>query len=157
MAACGEITVRDCVKTDVLSAAQHFEYKVAHFMDKAMESVFGYISVLPGAFSAYRYAAIRGDPLHKYFYVEHHTIAEMGPAMANMYLAEDRVLCFELISKKGASWQMEYVKDAIGITDAPSTMLELIKQRRRWLNGSLFSLIYYLENFMRVLAHSHHL
>ena len=56
-----------------------------------MESVFGYVSVLPGAFSAYRWKAIRGEPLNAYFYVEENSVKEMGPFMANMYLAEDRV------------------------------------------------------------------
>ena len=39
----------------VLLRAQYVEYKVSHYLDKATESLFGFISVLPGAFSTFRW------------------------------------------------------------------------------------------------------
>jgi chitin synthase len=42
-------------------AAQNFEYKMSNILDKPMESAFGFISVLPGAFSAYRFIALQND------------------------------------------------------------------------------------------------
>lgn len=90
-----------------LVAAQNFEYKMSNILDKPLESVFGYCSVLPGAFSAYRFAAITGRPLAQYFLGE-------NPAASiytsNLYLAEDRILCFELVTKKREPWILKYVK-----------------------------------------------
>ena len=46
--------------------SQYYEYKLSNYLDKAAESLFGFISVLPGAFSAYRMEAIKGRPLQEY-------------------------------------------------------------------------------------------
>ena len=54
----------------------------------------------------------------------------------NMFLAEDRILCFELAAKAGDRWTLTYVKPSKAETDVPESASELIGQRRRWLNGS---------------------
>ena len=36
-----------------------------------------------------------------------------------MYLAEDRILCWELVSKRGGAWILHYVKSAYAVTDVP--------------------------------------
>ncbi len=59
-----------------------------------------------------------------------------------MYLAEDRILCFELVTKEREGWLLRYVKSAKAYTDVPDKVPEFISQRRRWLNGSLFASYY---------------
>lgn len=50
----------------MLLRAQYVEYKISHYLDKALESLFGFVSVLPGAFSTFRWDAIKGDPLTEF-------------------------------------------------------------------------------------------
>lgn len=94
-----------------------------------LQSVFGYISVLPGAFSAYRYKALQNGPdgkgpLASYFKGETMHAGGSGAGLfgeicpyqvlgfqaysfiieRNMYLAEDRILCFEIVTKKKEGW-----------------------------------------------------
>jgi chitin synthase len=143
-----------------LVATQNFEYKMSNILDKPLESAFGFISVLPGAFSAYRYIALQNDktgngPLEKYFAGEKMHGANAGIFTANMYLAEDRILCFELVSKRNCHWILQYVKSATGETDVPDTMAELILQRRRWLNGSFFAAVYAIAHFYQIFRSDH--
>ncbi|PPQ85223.1 hypothetical protein CVT25_009840, partial [Psilocybe cyanescens] len=124
------------------------------------ESVFGYITVLPGAFSAYRYIALQNDaqgegPLQKYFLGETMHGAGADIFTANMYLAEDRILCWELVSKRGGSWILHYVKSAYAVTDVPDQVPELISQRRRWLNGSFFAAVHSTVHFHYLYRSSH--
>ncbi|KAI9030244.1 chitin synthase-domain-containing protein [Hyaloraphidium curvatum] len=164
--ACGEI-VADISPgwsgvLNPLVASQAFEYKISNQLDKPLESSFGYISVLPGAFSAYRYSALTNispgvGPLAAYFHGEsvHSGAASGGILESNMYLAEDRVLCFELVAKPGEAWVLRYIASAAAVTDVPETIPELVSQRRRWLNGSTFASIYAIANWSRIYKSDH--
>jgi len=146
-----------------LVAAQNFEYKVSNILDKPLESAFGYVSVLPGAFSAYRFRAVQGRPLEQYFHGDHSLAERLGDKgingmsifQKNMFLAEDRILCFELVAKAGDRWTLTYVKPSKAETDVPETAAELIGQRRRWLNGSFAASVYSLVNFFRIYRSGH--
>ncbi|KAI8081997.1 chitin synthase 2 [Gilbertella persicaria] len=162
--ACGEIKAmlgpKGMYLLNPLVASQNFEYKMSNILDKPLESVFGHISVLPGAFSAYRYTALQNDihgvgPLEKYFLGEKMHGADADIFTANMYLAEDRILCYELVAKKDAAWVLHYVSNASGETDVPETVAEFISQRRRWLNGSFFAGIYSMVHWRKVWSSDH--
>ncbi|KAI8825096.1 chitin synthase-domain-containing protein [Fimicolochytrium jonesii] len=147
-----------------LVASQNFEYKISNILDKSLESAFGYITVLPGAFSAYRWTALQdigpgSGPLSKYFEGEarNGVVADSSIFSANLYLAEDRILCFELVAKKGSNWVLHYDSRAKADTDVPNTIPEFLSQRRRWLNGSLFAGFYALMNLPRVWGSKHSL
>ncbi|KAF4598284.1 hypothetical protein EYR38_006680 [Pleurotus pulmonarius] len=162
--ACGEIAVYKgkhwSLLANPLVAAQNFEYKISNILDKTTESMFGYISVLPGAFSAYRYIALQNDkrgvgPLASYFKGEVLHGRDTDIFTSNMYLAEDRILCFELVAKANSNWVLRYVQGAIGETDVPDALPEFILQRRRWLNGSFFAATYSIAHLGQILRSGH--
>jgi chitin synthase len=47
---CGEIMVKSPNYLNLVEACQHHEYKTSNNMNKCMESLFGYIAVLPGEY-----------------------------------------------------------------------------------------------------------
>ncbi|KAK4051051.1 Chitin synthase, class 3 [Microbotryomycetes sp. JL201] len=162
--ACGEIVTMKgkwwLGLLNPLVAAQNFEYKISNILDKPTESIFGYITVLPGAFSAYRYIALKNDelghgPLASYFKGETLAGYDADVFTSNMYLAEDRILCWELVAKRGHNWVLKFVKSAQGETDVPDTIHEFISQRRRWLNGSFFASFYALTHTFQLLGTKH--
>jgi chitin synthase len=84
-----------------------------------------------------------------------------------------QILCWELVSKRGCSWILHYVKSSYAVTDVPDQVRlfssgasarciltlpkvpELISQRRRWLNGSFFAAVHSIVHFRYIYRSSH--
>ena len=139
---------------NILLRSQYVEYKLSHYMDKAAESLFGFVSVLPGAFSTFRWKCIKGQPVNEFLKGSRDDFRDISKIMscsdANKYLAEDRIMWLEIIAKKGKEYVIHYVPDAKCLTDPPLSLTGLLKQRRRWFNGSLFASLHVLLNMWRI-------
>lgn len=159
--ACGEIIPRSESESlfNILVYAQEVEYKLSHIVDKAFESLFGYISVLPGAFSIYRYESLQPDNPHGPLWGEYFK-SILNPWLmncynSNIYLAEDRVLCLSLFAAEGFDNILKYIPGAVAFTDPPPDYGSLLSQRRRWINGSWFALLDSVKNAHKVLKSKH--
>ena len=75
--------------------------------------------------------------------------------MIVLCLTSIKILCWELVSKRGGSWILHYVKSAYAVTDVPDQVPELISQRRRWLNGSFFAAIHSVVHFHYIYRSAH--
>ena len=147
---CGEIIVKDAPWYDPLVGAQWFEYKIGHIIYKTFESLMGFIPVLPGAFSAYRWETIIEE---NYRVMRAYLLPFIDPlqldwTLTNIYfLAEDRIMSEEIMRVgKEHCYTLRFVKASKALTEGVTQLVNLIKQRRRWINGSWFALIKVLKN-----------
>ena len=152
---CGEIVPMNTEFWKIVVPAQMVEYKFAHMLDKALESIFGYITVLPGAFSAYRWEVLKGDTLWEDYFKSICRPEAMDLYYSNIYLAEDRVLCLSLVAQKEKNNILRYVRYSKAQTDVPDTISGLMTQRRRWINGSWFALIDTVYNCSKIYKSGH--
>ena len=147
---CGEIIVKDAPWYDPLVGAQWFEYKIGHIIYKSFESLMGFIPVLPGAFSSYRWQAMKEDNFQvlQAYLLPFTDPEKLGWTLTNIYfLAEDRIMSEEIV-KVGTNnyYNLRFVKGAKALTEGVDELVNFIKQRRRWINGSWFALIKVLKN-----------
>ncbi|KAJ5151104.1 Chitin synthase C [Penicillium canariense] len=163
--ACGEVhPIRD--KKSLLNpfvAAQNFDLKQSNILEKPLESVFGHVSL--GEFSAYRYRAIMGRPLERYFNGDLTLSTKLGKKgfdgmnifKKNMFFAGDRILSFELVAKAGFKWHLAFIKGSRGEVQVPTDFAEFITKRRQRLNGSLAANLYAFIHFTRLYKSGHSL
>ena len=69
---------------------------------------------------------------------------------ANKYLAEDRIMWHKIITRSG-NWKISYIPNARCQTDPPTSIDTLLKQKRRWHNGSMFVSYSVLRNWWGVI------
>ena len=73
-----------------------------------------------------------------------------------MYLAEDRILSLGIYCQIKSAYTLHYVPDAVAFTDPMKTHQDLMKQRRRWINSSLFAFLYVWKNYYFNVMESRH-
>jgi len=169
--ACGEIRVaKGFFWWKVLNpiiAAQIFEYKVSSILEKPFESIFGYISVMPGALVAYRYEALLPEPisgkgpLTAYFEPDYLVFSddhrEVGEVLQYSYFSEDQILPFLVTTRRNASYTMQYVRSAWAETELPAGIGSFLGMKRKWQNRRFFGLIYAVSNVRAIWRSGHNL
>jgi cellulose synthase/poly-beta-1,6-N-acetylglucosamine synthase-like glycosyltransferase len=73
-----------------------------------------------------------------------------------MYLAEDRILSLGIYCQMDSKYILRYVPDAIAYTDPMKDHENLMNQRRRWINSSLFAFLYVYKNYYYNVMDSNH-
>jgi cellulose synthase/poly-beta-1,6-N-acetylglucosamine synthase-like glycosyltransferase/peptidoglycan/xylan/chitin deacetylase (PgdA/CDA1 family)/spore germination protein YaaH len=104
-------------RTRWLTRWQALEYITSQNLEKRAFDLLNCITVVPGAVSAWRAAAIRA----------------CGGFSADT-VAEDTDLT---IAIRRAGWRVLYDEEVIGFTEAPETAAALVRQRFRWTFGTL--------------------
>ncbi|KAG0302402.1 Chitin synthase, class 2 [Dissophora globulifera] len=167
--ACGEIRVAKGPfwwrVLNPIIAAQIFEYKVSSILEKPFESIFGYISVMPGALVAYRYEALLPEPisgkgpLTAYFEPDYLVFSEdhqeVGEVLQYSYFAEDQILPFLVITRRNARYTMQYVRSAWAETDLPAGIGTFLGMKRKWQNRRFFGLIYAVSHVAAIWRSGH--
>lgn len=73
-----------------------------------------------------------------------------------MYLAEDRILSLGIYCQPDEKYYLKYVPNAIAKTDPMKSHDDLMKQRRRWINSSMFAFLYVWKNYQYHASQSKH-
>ena len=128
---------------------------MSHLFDKNAESALGFLHVLPGAWAGYRYEAlIKSEKFEPNILERNYFKMILNPDMdvkdfreANMYLAEDRILSLGIYSQMNSKYTLKYIPDAIAYTDPMKDHANLMKQRRRWINSSIYAFLYVFKSY----------
>jgi chitin synthase len=93
----------------------------------------------------------------RYFFLESFANkASITPFIGNMYLAENRIMGFEVFCRHDCDYVLQYVAGAVAKKAVLSHIGPLLEKRKHVMNGTFFATLYVVENFYRVWTESAH-
>ncbi|WP_449433656.1 glycosyltransferase [Pseudomonas putida] len=154
---CGAVashtTVPAPAGVDLVQNWQYGDYQWEKVSLWAIGNALHYLEVVPGQCSLIDYecfTALEGDGTSA-LSVYLRGLEPSGLLEHNLFLAEDRVLGFELVSR-ATGGSVHYAADARVRTDSACGFVELLRQRRRWINSTLAARWYSLLKLRGVMA-----
>ncbi|ORZ37623.1 chitin synthase-domain-containing protein, partial [Catenaria anguillulae PL171] len=136
-AATGFIVSRNGHGNNFFQQLQDAEYIFMQFGTRLPEVVFGAVTCLPGALTAIKYQTMC-ELAEVYF---NQPDVDSTFEFCRRKLGEDRFLT-HLAMEHLPSHSIGFIPDAIAKTEAPGNFYDLLRQRRRWLLGSLANELY---------------
>lgn len=136
--------------SDLLQCYQSTDFIIQRGILWPAENIWGYLSVVPGQFCGMHWPSLshdsgNGSPLSRYL----KGMNCQTPSEKIMFLAEDRVMGFELMANKGSYNRLSYATNAECYTDSCGNVDELLKQRRRWINSAFLCRSWSIANMGR--------
>ena len=142
----------------LLRQLQRFEFEVDNVSFMNVYNSLGAMHVIPGPCGLYRYdklGSLKDGLMHQYFKL--FSRSNKGLILGNVELVEDRIpgtlLAFppKKATKDENRMPLEgwpktgLVHDAIFYMEAEKPLSQLVKQRRRWLNGTLATYVWMIQ------------
>ncbi|WP_043988843.1 DegT/DnrJ/EryC1/StrS family aminotransferase [Pectobacterium parmentieri] len=156
---CGAVTTRVMLPVPTnANLSQNWQY--ADFIwekvsDWAIGSALHYLEVVPGQCSMIRWSQFCENHGHAHAPLDAYLRGLIPQSLLerNLFLAEDRVLGFELTKHHKGSG-VRYEQGAIVRSDPAPTFIELLRQRRRWVNSTLAARLHSLSRLPAVMTQS---
>ncbi|KAI9175381.1 hypothetical protein H9P43_006742 [Blastocladiella emersonii ATCC 22665] len=135
--ATGFIVSRNGHGNNFLQQMQDAEYIFMQVSMRYVEASFGSVTCLPGALTMIKYSIM--SELAKIYF--HQPDVDSTFEFCRRKLGEDRFLTHLAMEYLGP-FSIGFVPDAVSKTEAPNLFYDLLRQRRRWLLGSLTNELY---------------
>ena len=155
MANHGKWTVNPLVGFQIL------EYQMTNSLERPLESIIGHrFGMNNGGFCAYRFSAVsefggESDAMRDYYQAAIFQDSAVGIRKRHSYLTEERIIAWVLLtSTSHRNWRTVSVDTANAKIDVPMSMADFIIQRRRWINGDLYSTLNELSHVYRLVPNA---